>query len=61
LRTGRAFSVDVLAGILGVEEHTILRDLAVLQGTEHIEIIEESGQGPALLETSVLEPRGIRC
>lgn len=62
LRTGRRFSVDALAGMLGVEERTILRDLAVLQqGTERIEIIEESGQGPVLLETSVLEPRGIRC
>ena len=61
LRTGRAFAVDVLAGIFGVEERTILRDLAALQGTEHIEITEESGQGPARLETSVLEPRGFRC
>jgi hypothetical protein len=54
--------VDALAEILGVEERTILRDLAVLQqGSERIEVIEANGQGPVGLETSVLEPRGIRC
>jgi predicted DNA-binding transcriptional regulator YafY len=62
LRTGRPFSVDALAEIFGVEERTILRDLAVLQqGSERIEVIEANGQGPVGLETSVLEPRGIRC
>jgi len=62
LKTGRAYTVNELAERLGVAESTIHRDLAVLQqGSERIEIIEASGRGPACLETSVLEPRGIRC
>jgi predicted DNA-binding transcriptional regulator YafY len=62
LKTGRAFTIDELAELLGVEERTIHRDLAALQrGSERIEIIEASSRGPACLETRVLEPRGIRC
>jgi predicted DNA-binding transcriptional regulator YafY len=62
LRTGRSFSINELAKILGVGERIIHRDLAVLQrGSEEIEIIEASDQGPVSFDTTVLEPRGIRC
>lgn len=62
LRTGRTFSIDELAEILGVEERIIHRDLAVLQqGNERIEISEATCQGPVCFDTTVLEPRSIRC